>query len=68
MSKSTKKSQSYNEDILNVLEKKYGVTKMFIRASIKGDRKSTTSDSIKRDYKKMLSISRNAIKKQMQES
>lgn len=53
MNKSTTKRLSYNEDILNRLADKYGVTKRFIIMSIKGDRESETSESIKKDYKKM---------------
>lgn len=68
MNKSNKKIQSYNEDILNVLVEKYGVTKKFIRASIRGDRTSLTSDSIKKSYTVLLALSRKAIKENCKES
>lgn len=68
MSKSTKNNQSYNADILNELVKKYGVTKKFIRESIRGDRTSLTSDSIKKDYTTLLASSRRAIEKKCMES
>ncbi|MCC4211386.1 hypothetical protein [Leeuwenhoekiella parthenopeia] len=61
MSKSTKKSQSYNEDILIALEKKYGVGKTFIRACIRGDRDGLLPDTISKEYKKADNAAKKAI-------
>ncbi len=53
MNKSTIKRESYNVEILNRLKDKYGVSKRFITMSLKGDRESETSESIKKDYRTM---------------
>lgn len=63
MNKHSKKSQSYNEDILNALSEKYGLSKVFIRASIRGDRTSATSETVKKEYNALLAETLKAIKK-----
>jgi hypothetical protein len=48
-----KKNSSYNATAISALEKKYGVTKQFIRQCLRGDRTSRTADSIITDYKEL---------------
>lgn len=43
----------YNPAIIKKLIEKYGVTRQFIGASLRGDRTSETSTKICEDYKKM---------------
>lgn len=55
MDKSNKKApyKVYNPAIIKKLIDKYGVTRQFIGASLRGDRESETSIKICEDYKKM---------------
>ena len=55
MDKSNKKApyKIYNPAIIKKLVDKYGVTRQFIGASIRGDRTSETSTKICEDYKQM---------------
>ena len=55
MDKSNKKApyKIYNPAIIKKLVDKYGVTRQFIGASIRGDRTSETSTRICEDYKQM---------------
>lgn len=57
----TKKRINFNEDIVHALVVKYGVTAHFVRMSIRGDRKSLTSDCIVKDYKKMTVAAKQAV-------
>ena len=61
MSKASKKNQSYNEDILIALEKKYGVGKTFIRACLRGDRSGILPDTIAKEYKAADSAAKKVI-------
>jgi Mor family transcriptional regulator len=49
-----KKYNSYNATAISALEKKYDVSKQFIRQSLRGDRTSKTSDKIAADYKELV--------------
>lgn len=49
-----KKNNSYNTTAVNALEKKYDVSKQFIRQCLRGDRTSRTADSISADYKELV--------------
>ena len=44
----------YHDTVIDRLKEKYGVSRRFITMSVKGDRTSETSDTIKADYKVML--------------
>ena len=46
-----KKNNIYHKEIINQIKIKYDVSVTFIRMSLKGDRKSETSDMITADYK-----------------
>ncbi len=47
------KKGSYNSQVVDRLIKKYGVSRRFVTMSLKGDRVSETSESIKKDYKSL---------------
>lgn len=51
--KSMQKKESYNSLIVDRLKKKYGVSRRYITMSLSGDRVSETSESIKKDYKRL---------------
>ena len=62
MSKSkTKKTISYNQDILNELKLKYGYEIDYIRKSIRGDRNGAMSEIIKKEYFKLLQETKKTI-------
>lgn len=52
----------YNTSVIDKLKSKYGVSRRFITQSLTGDRKSETSDSIKKDYKELLKKVEEALK------
>ncbi|MDQ6529825.1 hypothetical protein [Flavobacterium sp. LHD-85] len=54
--------KSYDSTILEALFLKYGVSKYYIRQSIKGAVQGITPDSIKKDYSTMEKASKEIIK------
>lgn len=54
MNKANKKKNTYNTFVIKELQKRYGVTRRFVTMSLKGDRVSLTSESIKKDYKTIV--------------
>ena len=44
----------YNQDALKSIRTKYGFSFDYIRKSIRGDRVGTTSDLLKKEYKKFV--------------
>jgi hypothetical protein len=59
-----KKNNSYNVTAISALEKKYDVTKQFIRQCLRGDRTSRTADTIISDYKELVKEIESIIEKQ----
>ena len=53
MSKPTKKRIKFNEDILSILEDRYGYSLDYIRKSLRGDRVGIMPDKLIREYKKL---------------
>lgn len=53
MSKTSKKSPSYDTGLIQSLENRYGVTKDYIRKSIRGDRQGVIPLRIAEDYKNL---------------
>lgn len=54
MSKANEKKQNrYNADVVRTVAAKYGVTYRFVNQSLNGDRKSATSGSIVKEYKRI---------------
>jgi len=65
MSKSkTKKNNSYNVTAVNALEKKFDMSKQYIRQCLRGDRTSKTADKIRADYTTLVKEIENLIQKQ----
>lgn len=63
MSESKQKTTNkhYNRDVVDALQEKYGVSNYFIRASLRGDRTSLTSDKIKKDYQIMTEMTKKVV-------
>lgn len=53
MDKTTQKRKKYNEDILLVLQNKFGYSIDYIRKSLRGDRVGYMPDEIKKEYKSL---------------
>lgn len=50
-----KKENSYNQTALTAVAKKYGMTKMYIRQVLRGDRdRALIADQVKKDYKQKV--------------
>lgn len=62
MNKPTKKRNILNKDVVDKLIEDYGVSRRFITMSIRGDRTSTTSDKIVKDYKRLENQVKEAVK------
>ena len=58
-----KSRNNYNQDFINALSEKYGVSLYFVRLSIRGERTSRTSESIKKEYAELMQ----PVKKQVEE-
>ena len=56
------KKRYYNSEIISRLKEKYGVSQRFITMSLKGDRISETSYSIKKDYAVMYREMKKTLK------
>ncbi len=56
------KKTIYNKEIIYRLIEKYGVSQRFITMSLRGDRTSETSDSIKKDYFSMEKALKKTLK------
>jgi hypothetical protein len=54
MSKTTKKRNNYNEDILEALNEKWGYSIDYIRKSLRGDRVGVMPDKLIKEYKKLV--------------
>jgi signal recognition particle receptor subunit beta len=61
--KRTNKKQNYNEEILNILETKYGYSIDYIRKCLRGDRTGIMPDEIVKEYKALHAASKKAIKR-----
>lgn len=61
MNKSSKKRTNYNEEVLEVLKKKYGYSIDYIRKCLRGDRTGIMADAIKKDYNDSIVASKTAI-------
>lgn len=67
MSKCKQKRNKYNDKAIKALVKKYGVTAQYIRQSLRGDRRSITSDKITCDYKALCREIENVTEKFIKE-
>lgn len=63
MDKPTKKRQTYNTEILNVLSAEFEVSTRFVRMSINREKHSRTAENIRKKYFEMLRPTQEAIEK-----
>ncbi|MFB9076433.1 hypothetical protein ACFFLS_24470 [Flavobacterium procerum] len=56
-----KTKESYNQDVLKLIQIKYGYSYDYIRKSIRGDRLGDVSNTIKAEYNKLNDEARKAI-------
>lgn len=61
MDKSIKSKPSYNQDILKIIQNRYGYSYDYIRKSIRGDRVGIICDQIKAEYTKLNNEAKRAI-------
>lgn len=59
------KKQKYNQEIVNALAIKYGVSTRYVRSGLSETNKSVYADTIKKDYKKAIEASQKAISESM---
>lgn len=59
-----KKNNTYNYTAVSALSKRYGLTKMYIRQCLRGDRNNLTADTIRKDYKALVKEVNELIDKQ----
>lgn len=62
MTKSIKKKPSYNLEALDVLQKRFGFSKDYIRKSLRGDRKGIIPDKLKEEYNRISKKLEGAVK------
>lgn len=61
MNKPTKKRQTYNTEIINVLSEEFEVSTRFVRMSINKEKHSRTADNIRKKYYQLLKPTQEAI-------
>lgn len=66
MNKLTEKRKIYNKQVVERLMEMYGVSRRFVTMSLRGDRVSETSESIKKEYTKLAAEVNEATKKVLQ--
>ncbi len=54
MSKDTNKRQNLNNEVVNRLATKWGITTHYVRTAVKGTRDSETCEQIKKEYKSLV--------------
>ena len=59
--KTTAKKQKWNRAVVQELMKEFGLTEQFINQSLRGDRKSNTSDKIKKEYERLCKVQEEAF-------
>ena len=62
MFKNTQKRNKWNSLVVNKLSEKHGFTGYYIRQCLKGERKSLTSDTIRKEYKQLVLKIENSLK------
>lgn len=67
MNKSKQKTKPhYDQDVLNVLHKKHGYSRMYIRKFLSGERESIMGDKIKKEYHQLVKASQQAEREKQQ--
>ena len=59
------KKQKYNQEIVNALAVKYGVSTRYVRSGLSESNKSVYADTIKKDYQKAVEAAHKAISQSM---
>lgn len=69
MNKNTESKQnSYNQAALNIVAKKFGITKRYVRECLRGNReRAAITPTIKREYAKAYKATQEFIKTQAKE-
>jgi len=62
MAENTKKKKVYNQEILQVLIDRYGLSKDYIQKSLRGDRVGLVPDKLKKEYSTLILATDEAIK------
>ena len=57
------KRNKWNVAVIKEIVKLYGVSEYFIRESLRGDKKSLTSDAIVKDYHRLCKVQEEAFSK-----
>ncbi len=61
MDKPTKKRQSYNTAVVNILSEEFGVSTQFVRQCIRKEKHSLTAETIRKKYHELANPSIKAI-------
>ncbi len=61
MNKPTKKRQSYNTAVVNILSEEFGVSTQFVRQCIRKEKHSLTAETIRKKYHELANPSIKAI-------
>jgi hypothetical protein len=61
--KKVAKRNKWNVAVIKEIVKLYGVSEYFIRESLRGDKKSLTSDAIVKDYNRLCKVQEEAFNK-----
>lgn len=65
MDKNIKTKSSYNQDVLKIIQIRYGYSYDYIRKAIRGDRVGPMSDTLRAEYNKLNNEALKAIKDQI---
>lgn len=66
MDKHKTKKNTYNEDIIIELQKKYGFKKNYIQKAIRGDRTGTIPLKIQEEYRLLVSAANIAVRSKIE--
>lgn len=61
MDKPTKKRQSYNTAVVNIISEEFGVSTQFVRQCIRKEKHSLTAETIRKKYHELANPSIKAI-------
>lgn len=67
MNKSKEKSKTvYDQDVINVLHKKYGYSRNYIQKFLRGERHAIMGDRIVKEYHQLVKASKQAEREKQQ--
>ncbi len=67
MNKFTRKRNTYDQEALEILIKRYGFKKNYIQKSIRGDRTGIIPSQIKKEYEKLIMVAKKAKEEKLKE-